>query len=113
MSVEVESLRTSVVCSMSLFKYFKRNSTTNSCEQASLVVATHAAFGVLGVSEKEATKVAEELKIIATQGSQDVGRKTRVQSSILHGNRQAVTHFAEEFPKLNESCVGPQSPSLS
>ena len=68
------------------------------------------------MSEKEATKVAEELKNIATQGSQDVGRKTRVQYeekdkirisryAILHGNRQAVTHFAAEFPKLNESCV--------
>ena len=49
---------------MSLFRYFEpiNVGNLNVCKQASSIVSTHASSGALGVSEKEATKVAEELK---------------------------------------------------
>ena len=103
---------------MSLFKYFKPrgNTSTNVCEEASSIVSTHAASGVLGISEKEAKKVVEELSSIASQNLGKQNKQTRVQYeekdkiricryAIFHGNRQAATHFAKEFPKLDESCV--------
>ena len=59
------------------------------------------------MSGEEATKVAEEL-ILLLRAVKMLVEKDKIRISryaILHGNRQAVTHFAEEFPKLNESCV--------
>ena len=65
---------------MSLFRYFEpiKEGTSNVCKQASSIVSKHASSAALGVAEKEATKVAEELKIISTQSS-DVGKTSRTQ----------------------------------
>ena len=103
---------------MALFKYFQpmKSSRVNVCEQASSIVSTCAASGILGVSESEVTKVAEELNNMVAQSSNSVGKNSHVQYAekdkirishyaILHGNRQTVSHFAKEFPRLDESCV--------
>ena len=69
----------------------------------------------MGVSEKEATKLGEELKSISTQSSEvDKTSKTQYvekdrmricRYASLHGYRQSVRHFANEFPRLNESSI--------
>ena len=61
---------------MSLFRYFEpiKDGTSNVCKQASSTVSKNASSGALGVSEKEATKVAEERTSISTQSS-EVGKK--------------------------------------
>ena len=69
----------------------------------------------MGVSEKEATKLAEKLKGISTQ-SREVGKTSRTQYAekdkmrisgyaSFHGYRQSVRHFANNFPPLNESSI--------
>ena len=63
---------------MSLFRYFEpiKNGTSNVCKQASSIVSKNASSGALGVSEKEATNVAEERTSISTQSS-EVGKKIK------------------------------------
>ena len=69
----------------------------------------------MGVSEKEATKVAEKLNGISIQSS-EVGKTSRTQYAekdkmrisdyaSFHGYRQSVRHFASDFPHLNESSI--------
>ena len=69
----------------------------------------------MGVSEKETTKLGEELKSICTQSSEvDKTSKTQYAEkdrmricryASLHGYRQSVRHFANEFPRFNESII--------
>ena len=65
---------------MSLFRYFEpiKDDTSNVSKQASSTVSKHASSGALGVSGKEAIKVAEELKSISTQNS-EAGKTSRTQ----------------------------------
>ena len=85
---------------MSLFRHFEpiKEGTLNVCKQASSIVSKHASSGALCVSEKEATKVAEELRCTSTQSS-EVGKTSRTQHpeknkmriaryASLHGYRQ-------------------------
>ena len=101
---------------MSLFQYFEWINNGNFCQQTNSVVSKHASSASLGISEKEATKVVEELNNIDTQAGKILCKQTRVQYAekdkirisrytIFHANRRAATHFAEEFRKLDESCV--------
>ena len=102
---------------MSLFRYFEpvKDGTSNVCKQASSIGSKHTSYGALGVSEKKATKVAEELKSKSTQSS-EVGKTSRTQYAEkgktrisryagFHGYRQSVRHFANEFPQRNESSI--------
>ena len=80
-----------------------------------LVLLCHTSSGAFSISEKETTKVAEELKSISTQSS-EAGKTSTTQYAekdkmrisryaSLHGYRQSVRHFANEFPQLNKSSI--------
>ena len=102
---------------MPLFRYFEpiKDGTSKVCKQASSIVSKDASSGALGVSDKEATKVAEELKSISAQSSEvdktsrtHYAKKDKMRISryaSLHRYRQSVRHFASEFPQLNESSI--------
>ena len=98
------------------FRYFApiKDSTSNVCKQARSIVSKHASSGALGVSEKEATKVAEEQKSISTHSS-EVGKTSRTQYAekdrcaslvmLACMDTESVRHFANEFSQLNESSI--------
>ena len=103
-----------------VFRYFEpvKDITPNVCKRTISAVLKHASAGVLVISETKTKKVAEDnLKSISTKYSKNlVGKKSRAQYTekdkirifpdhSLHGNRQAVRHFAKEFLQLNENSI--------